>query len=125
MLQAFKERLMARERVLNELSKFSEVLEERFGRATAILFGSYARGDFNLWSDIDLLLILDTNLPDSPLKRFRFIEDITPPGVEVHIASLDEFKKLCKNKRSYLNEMLKDAVWIKDSLNLKTMLHKK
>lgn len=29
----------------------------------ALLYGSYARGDFNEWSDIDALLVVENELP--------------------------------------------------------------
>lgn len=38
-------------------------------KATAILIGSYARGDFNLWSDIDILLIAE--FTGNPLDRLK------------------------------------------------------
>ncbi len=34
----------------------------------AVVFGSYARGDFNTWSDIDVLVV-SHHLPDSPRER--------------------------------------------------------
>jgi predicted nucleotidyltransferase len=52
----------------------------------AILFGSYARGDFNYASDIDLLIISD-ELPESLNERLSFLNlkrwgvaDVEPIG---------------------------------------------
>ncbi len=35
-----------------------------------ILFGSYARGDFNLWSDVDVIIISDA------FKGIRFLDRV-------------------------------------------------
>jgi predicted nucleotidyltransferase len=39
-------------------------------RVTAILIGSYARGDFNLWSDVDIILISE-DLVGYPVERLK------------------------------------------------------
>jgi len=39
---------------------------------TAVLVDSYARGDFNLWSDVDVLLISDS-FPERPLERLKML----------------------------------------------------
>jgi len=45
-----------------------------------ILFGSYARGDFEPGSDIDLLLLLD-HLEDLDTERARYMPAICLPSV--------------------------------------------
>lgn len=47
-------------RIERELTRIVEALR-RLGAERVILFGSYARGDFNEASDIDLLVVLDSD----------------------------------------------------------------
>lgn len=42
-------------------------------KATVILIGSYARGDFNLWSDVDILLISES-LSGNPIERLKALD---------------------------------------------------
>lgn len=53
-MEYIKKRLEKRKRVIEEVRMWAEALEFK---STVILIGSYARGDFNEWSDIDILLI--------------------------------------------------------------------
>ncbi|MCS6785162.1 MAG: nucleotidyltransferase domain-containing protein [Candidatus Caldarchaeum sp.] len=49
-------------------------LEERLGPVSAAVVGSYARGDFNQWSDLDVLVV-SPNFVGNPLERFeQFVE---------------------------------------------------
>lgn len=63
-------------------------------KATVILIGSYARGDFNLWSDIGIVLV--AGFKDSPLERLKEID--YPLGYEVIPLTINGFKKLVKRR---------------------------
>lgn len=67
------------------------------------LFGSYARGDYHLQSDVDLLVILKSR----DLKITQWLEDIAEKAMEkvdyeellsFHIYSLDEWEKMISDK---------------------------
>lgn len=61
--------------MLKELDEFVKRVVEHFeGDITVILFGSYGRGDYNMASDIDLIVISD-RLHGHPLERTRKIYD--------------------------------------------------
>jgi predicted nucleotidyltransferase len=49
----------------------------------AVVAGSVARGDFNLWSDIDLVVISDS-LPASGPEREETLALDAAPGLELH-----------------------------------------
>jgi predicted nucleotidyltransferase len=54
------------------------------------LVGSVARGDFNLWSDIDVVIVAD-GLPRRFLERVELFAD-RPPGIEIFPYSPEEFQ---------------------------------
>lgn len=47
----------------------------------AVVFGSYARGDFNTWSDIDVLVVSDA-FPPGFRERMDVLWRHRPPGIE-------------------------------------------
>jgi predicted nucleotidyltransferase len=49
----------------NEIEKIVELLKERFNPEKIILFGSQARGTADKDSDIDLLIVAETDIPRS------------------------------------------------------------
>ncbi len=49
--------------------------------AAAVVFGSYARGDFNTWSDIDVLVLADV-LPTDSQERLELLWRHRPGGLE-------------------------------------------
>ncbi|MFP3264973.1 MAG: nucleotidyltransferase domain-containing protein [Acidilobus sp.] len=57
-----------RERAIGELREYASRLRARLGRLSMALYGSYARGDFNLWSDVDVIVVSE---------RFRDREFVT------------------------------------------------
>jgi predicted nucleotidyltransferase len=44
---------------MNEIERFGKRIGEEFGAEKVILFGSYAQGNANLDSDVDLLIVAD------------------------------------------------------------------
>ncbi len=98
-------------RIIKTIKKYLEELKKnKIPVDEIILFGSYARGNFDDFSDIDLLLV-------SPIfegKRFEDknkIREITlkvSPQIEVLPCSREEFKK----KSPLIEEILKTGVKI-------------
>lgn len=80
-----------------------------------ILFGSYAKGDFNEESDIDLVVILDTEtIPDTydhklELKvqvRDSIYELSRQMAIDLVVYTNGEFEFLKKQKTSFYNEIM-------------------
>lgn len=59
------------ERIKNITSEVSEELIKLFGEKIEriILYGSYARGDFNLESDVDIMILLNCDQKEIKEKR--------------------------------------------------------
>lgn len=71
-----------RERLVTLSRCFAEALQERLGARVVMLAGSLARGDFNVWSDIDLLVVAD-HLPDRLPDRLALLHEGAPARVQI------------------------------------------
>jgi len=116
-VEAIKERVRAREEVVSEARAWAQKLAFP---ATVILIGSYARGDFNLWSDVDLLLIAD--FKGGPLERLKDLD--FPAGFEVIPLTLSEFLRLVEKRDVLALESL-NGVYLRDDFGVVELLKRK
>jgi len=101
-----------RSKVLKEVKEWARSLPFK---STVILVGSYARGDFNLWSDIDVVVI--AGFKGNPVERLRGIEH--PPGFEVIPLTPEEFAVLLSKRNPLTLEALERGVVLRDDLNFR------
>ncbi len=118
LLPAIEERKRMMANAVRLAEETAMKIVERYPESTIILIGSYGRGDFNIWSDIDILIIVDKNLPKNPLKRIDLIQDIINPNVEPHIITLEEYKRLLDKKNPYLLNAIKEGKPLIDNLKI-------
>lgn len=96
-----------------DTSKINEITRQitsKFNPDKIILFGSYASGNQNDDSDIDLLIIQDTDL--LPQNRgFEIRMALLGLGVplDIFVYTHAEFDNELLNKQSFLNSALKNA----------------
>ena len=109
---------------LNRVEKFSLNVSRKIGRTTIILYGSYARGDFNLWSDIDLVVVSNQFARIRLLDRYELIKDVLEPLIEPVLMSLDEFLEAI-SKPAWIQALRKRAVLVRDDYNLAEILVEK
>jgi len=64
-----KRRREEREKVIEMIRRAAEEARKN-GPISVILFGSYARGDFNLWSDVDVIVVSERVRGVKPTKRW-------------------------------------------------------
>ena len=79
---------------LAELSRLAAGPLEAAGALRAVVFGSYARGVADAWSDLDLAVVIDTGLPR--LERSRLLEalhDAVPVPLDLLIYTPSEFER--------------------------------
>jgi len=112
-------RRRVREEAVREARVFAECAKSKLGRVTAVVFGSYARGDFNAWSDIDLLVVTDTPLPPNPLKRLDVVEEcfLEASGVEPVILTISEFAEKLRKRDPVAVEAVEKGVVVLDDLD--------
>lgn len=92
-LKALSEaRASEREALIREASTYAERLRRELPGAQVFLYGSVARGDWNLHSDIDLLVVGD--LPVEPLARSAFLYRFVRGCEEPKGLTMTEFERL-------------------------------
>ncbi len=111
-MEIVKERMGIRERVIEEAADWARKLPFT---ATAVLVGSYARGDFNLWTDVDVILVSDT-FKGSPLDRLRMLD--TPPAYQVVPLTPEEFKRLVEKGDQLAIEALTIGVILREDVKI-------
>ena len=76
------ERRLAEQAALVQTARqWAERLAKRLDLVAAVVFGSVARGDFNKWSDLDVLVVAQ-RLPPSGRARLEILMQDAPPGLQ-------------------------------------------
>jgi len=99
---------------VDPLARFLEALRpllRKQGARVAYLIGSRARGCADERSDIDIIIVAQSDLPE--VERFRdYLPAIvaSPVGVDLFVYTPEEFERLRAEERPFLMHALKDAV---------------
>lgn len=107
MEEVIRKRLMQREEALREARKFVSCVKRYLKVVTSYLVGSYSRGDFNEWSDIDILIIVKNSFKN-PFEKLEAIKECLKdfPRVEPVILTRLEFE----NKKKKANPLIIEAL---------------
>ena len=75
-------------------------------------FGSYARGDWGVGSDLDIVAIVDAT--DEPFERRSFEWDLNalPVPTEMLVYTVDEWKTLQSRGKGFVRALMVDTVWV-------------
>lgn len=89
-----------------ELARFLRVLEEAYRPERVILFGSMAVGHTEEWTDIDLVIVKETDKPF--LERVKEVLLLLRPqvGVDILVYTPEEFERLTRERRFFREEIL-------------------
>ena len=98
------------EKIGRQIRRLVRRVVSRLKPDKVFLFGSFARGDYNEASDVDLLVVGDF--------QGRFFDRIgkvlelndTSLSVEPLVYTREEFEKMLRNKNPFLSHVLKEAV---------------
>ena len=110
-MEVVEKRIEERNKIIQEAAAYSKTLPFK---CSVLLIGSYARGDFNLWSDIDLLII--GNFNGNPLERLKSID--FPSGYEAIMLTPEEINKMKMKNDRFIIDALKDGVILSDDLGI-------
>ncbi len=119
--ELIRRRIMERKGIIEELRNYAERLKSRFGKLTMILYGSYARGDFNLWSDVDVVIVSEYFRNRNFITRCIELND-APPRLEPVCWTPDEALKALT--KPWWREALKDSIIITDDYELGKILRR-
>jgi predicted nucleotidyltransferase len=114
-VQPTEERPIAQERRLaharrasleRELARWLPLLIANERPDKIILFGSYCTGEIAEWSDLDLVIVKDTQAPF--LDRTRQVLDLLKPrvGVDVLVYTPAEFERLSRERAFVRDEIV-------------------
>ena len=81
MTDALAQRRAERDRLIAVAGAYAETLGRRLPIEAVVLAGSVAHGDFNVWSDIDVIVVAD-GLPDRLPDRLALLSADAPAGVQ-------------------------------------------
>jgi hypothetical protein len=81
MSEALAERRDQRDRLIGLAREYVDRLRERLPVVAAAVVGSVARGDFNVWSDVDVVIVAE-GLPDRAPDRAAVLTEDSPGGVQ-------------------------------------------
>ena len=113
-VEAILERRRAERReMLAGARRYVTELAERIPIRAAVVFGSVARGDFNRWSDVDLLLISDA-FSGRLLDRLDAVEP-RPPLVQPIPWTAAEWRAQLARNNPIATEALEVGVWLAGS----------
>jgi hypothetical protein len=70
-----------RERLLALARAYAELLAQRLPLVAVAVVGSVARGDFNVWSDVDVLVVAE-HLPNRAPERMGLLLEDASPGIQ-------------------------------------------
>ena len=101
--------------VLKRIEEYKEEVVKRLNPSKIILFGSFARGDVNEGSDVDLIVIADWKV--SFLDRIKLLLDINNFNLPLEPVGYtkEEFKNLIEDKNPFILTVLEEGKVIYES----------
>lgn len=89
-----------------ELARYVQILQEQYAPERILLFGSLASGEVGEWSDIDLVIIKETD--QRFLDRVREVMSLLKPrvGMDILVYTPQEFARLSQERPFVRQEML-------------------
>ena len=98
---------------INEIRTTFEPFLRQGGATRAIVFGSYARGEADRHSDLDLIIIADTNVDwFDRYRAFPGVYNIWRGGIDMLIYTPEELEKMLASGRAFIVDALWEGVTI-------------
>ncbi|MGH2760859.1 MAG: nucleotidyltransferase domain-containing protein [Actinomycetota bacterium] len=104
-----KRRTAERRVLISRAEAFLSGLPPSLGLVAGVVFGSTARGDFNVWSDIDVLVVA-RHLPARPQDRLSLLLGDAAPGVQPVAWTPEEFARASRKGNPIAREAIERGV---------------
>jgi len=95
-----------RNSIIQRIKDGIENLDQKLPLTLVALFGSYAKGNYTVSSDVDLMVIYKGKPKDDSYATVK--KSLSIPLLEPHVYSDDEYKEL----KETINKMIKDGIII-------------
>lgn len=112
MARALEARRRERDRLLGQAREYVRRLSDRIPLVAAAVVGSVARGDFNVWSDVDVVVVAE-DLPERTPDRSAFLMTDLPPGVQPVGFTPEEFEQAWTRQNALAREAADRGVTLK------------
>lgn len=99
-----------RQALLDRVTEWARHLDADLEVQAVVVFGSVARGDFNVWSDIDVLVVA-AQLPDRFLDRIDILGSL-PPLVQPVVWTPSEYARQVARSNPITTEAARVGVWV-------------
>ncbi len=109
MREVIARRLMERDRSIELARSYVERLAARVPLVAAAVGGSVARGDFNVWSDVDVVVVIE-RLPKRMPDRMGLLIEDAPPGVQPVGFTPEELRAAWKRGNRLVREAVETGV---------------
>lgn len=121
MAEVIAERQRERERLIGVARAYVDELSKRVSVRAAAVVGSVARGDFNVWSDVDVVVVAD-DLPLGMMDRMTVLMAHAPGGVQP-VGFVDrELTAARRRGNALVEELAHDGVVITGAAALEELL---
>ena len=112
-INSYVDNISNRERALllnKELNRWLKILISQYNPQKILLFGSLPQKKVKEWSDIDLIIIKETNKPF--LDRIKEVLLLLEPkvGTDLLVYTPAEYDYLCNNRTFFKDEIVKKGV---------------
>lgn len=96
-------------------------LRRRLGSLSAFVYGSFARGDFNAGSDIDIVVVSDS-LPGNVFERLDLLYKDISGGIEPKGYTKGEFLRLVSSRNPLTRDVIEHGICLSNENHSKTLL---
>lgn len=103
MADVLSARRRERERLIELAAAYVDGVRQRLPVVAAAVVGSVARGDFNVWSDVDVVLVAE-RLPIRAPDRSGLLLEAAPAGVQPVGFTPDEFEAAWRARNPLVHE---------------------
>lgn len=99
------------------LEKILRIIVKCYKPEKVVLFGSYAYGHLNKNSDLDLLVVKDSNLPRYKRAREirKYLWGITDIPKDIIVYTQKEIDDLAEIKEAFITDILKNGIILYES----------
>ena len=98
---------------IDEIRTTFEPFLRKGGAKRAILFGSYARGEADRNSDLDLIIVADTKADwFDRYRAFPGVYNIWRGGIDILIYTPEELEEMLAGGRAFIEDALREGVTI-------------